>query len=219
MNKRLLRGSKKALSGSKSPIGILAGQYYDVETGLHYNYHRYYDPATGRYLTPDPIGLEGGINLYVYVQNNPSNYVDPLGLIPPGHHYFPKEIFKKLDLPDEAYDYFMKTTTGKIPQSKTFKHLYDTEHRNYTEAVRKLWEQYHKKHGIDSCRMTKDQAVDFIDKIKKSKAKPLKGYLDKIKAVQKAPNMGIDSISKHLQNYPIDTIEFLTDPTGLGQNN
>jgi RHS repeat-associated protein len=61
-------------------IRILAGQYYDDETGLHYNYHRYYDPKTGRYFTPDPIGLAGGINLYAYVANNPINYFDPLGL-------------------------------------------------------------------------------------------------------------------------------------------
>ncbi len=57
------------------------GQYYDAETGLHYNWHRYYDPATGRYLTPDPIGLAGGINLYGYVQNDPVNYFDSYGLI------------------------------------------------------------------------------------------------------------------------------------------
>ncbi|MCP4669897.1 MAG: hypothetical protein GY857_01205 [Desulfobacula sp.] len=56
------------------------GQYYDAETGLHYNYHRYYDPDTGRYLTPDPIGLAGGINPFVYTVNNPINSIDPWGL-------------------------------------------------------------------------------------------------------------------------------------------
>ena len=56
------------------------GQYYDQETGLHYNYHRYYDPKVGRYLTPDPIGLDGGINLFTYVEDNPINEIDPFGL-------------------------------------------------------------------------------------------------------------------------------------------
>jgi RHS repeat-associated protein len=55
------------------------GQYFDAESGLHYNRHRYYDPRLGRYLTPDPIKLAGGLNQYRYVPN-PTGWVDPLGL-------------------------------------------------------------------------------------------------------------------------------------------
>lgn len=58
----------------------LPGQYYDAKTRLHYNYHRYYDPAIGRYLRTDPIGLAGGINPFLYSWANPINFIDLYGL-------------------------------------------------------------------------------------------------------------------------------------------
>ena len=56
------------------------GQYEDDETGLHYNRYRYYDPHIGRYLSPDPLGLIDGPNLYSYAANDPFNLFDPYGL-------------------------------------------------------------------------------------------------------------------------------------------
>jgi RHS repeat-associated protein len=54
-------------------------QWEDEESGLHYNLNRYYDPDSGQYLSPDPIGLEGGLRTHGYV-HDPMQWVDPLGL-------------------------------------------------------------------------------------------------------------------------------------------
>jgi RHS repeat-associated protein len=66
----------------------LPGQYFDKESGKHYNYLRTYDPNNGRYLSSDPLGIQPGFNTYAYVKNDPLNRVDPLGLYGKAVHYY-----------------------------------------------------------------------------------------------------------------------------------
>ncbi|NHC05115.1 RHS repeat protein, partial [Acinetobacter sp. 187] len=65
------------------------GQYYDEETGLHYNRYRYYEPHSARYISKDPIGLQGGLNNSAYV-SDPNQWVDPLGLSDNKYYDFEK---------------------------------------------------------------------------------------------------------------------------------
>lgn len=61
-------------------LRILPGQYFDTETGKHYNYYRDYDSSLGRYIQSDPLGLSGGLSTYSYVYD-PLTEIDPLGLM------------------------------------------------------------------------------------------------------------------------------------------
>lgn len=97
-----------------------AGQYFDAETGLHYNTFRYYAPESGRFTQPDPIGLMGGINLYQYAPN-PLSWIDPLGLqrlCAFGNKSGPKGI-RESDLAPNEHG-LLPSQTGKArPQGKS----------------------------------------------------------------------------------------------------
>src|SRR5690606_17524599 len=69
-----------APSGSATVNLRMPGQYYDAESGLFYNWNRYYNPAIGRYISSDPIGIEGGLNTFLYAEASPAMYMDPEGL-------------------------------------------------------------------------------------------------------------------------------------------
>jgi len=80
----------------------LPGQYFDRETGMHYNYFRDYEPTTGRYIETDPMGLDGGLNLYSYVNGNPVSLTDIYGLCVVQVRFKPVPVFGKLGQ-DHAY--------------------------------------------------------------------------------------------------------------------
>ena len=69
----------KSADESGSPYKF-AARRIDSETGLYYNRNRYYNPSTGRFISPDPIGYGDGMNMYAYVGNDPMNATDPMGL-------------------------------------------------------------------------------------------------------------------------------------------
>jgi RHS repeat-associated protein len=74
-------GNQTASTGSLANPFRYTGREFDSETGLYYHRARYYDPQARRFLSEDPIGLAGGINMYAYVRNNPTTSIDPTGTL------------------------------------------------------------------------------------------------------------------------------------------
>ena len=73
-------GEIQSLSGTQNLNQRFPGQYYQIETGLHYNWHRNYDPVTGRYTQPDPLRFVDGPSVYAYARNSPWMKTDREGL-------------------------------------------------------------------------------------------------------------------------------------------
>jgi RHS repeat-associated protein len=74
-------GEAETMSGTHALELGLPGQWFQIETGLAYNWHRHYDPSTGRYTQPDPLGFVDGPSVYAYALNSPFMNVDPDGRI------------------------------------------------------------------------------------------------------------------------------------------
>jgi RHS repeat-associated protein len=102
------------------------GQYFDQETGLHYNYFRDYDPGIGRYVQTDPMGLAGGPNLYDYTDANPLGRRDPLGLwSTAAHEYFIEKTFDNLPTRDVNWIKFgSKISDGALYQAARYSYMH-----------------------------------------------------------------------------------------------
>ena len=73
-------GAVQSLSGALTMDLRFPGQWFQLEAGLHYNWHRHYDASLGRYTQPDPLGFVDGPSVYGYAKGNPYRWVDLLGL-------------------------------------------------------------------------------------------------------------------------------------------
>ena len=72
-------GEVFSITGSATLDARFPGQWFELETGLHYNWHRHYDPTTGRYTQPDPLGFVDGPSVYNYARQSPLRNIDPDG--------------------------------------------------------------------------------------------------------------------------------------------
>ncbi len=72
-------GAAQSITGTATLNARFPGQWFQLEAGLHYNWHRHYDPSLGRYTQPDPLGFVDGPSVYGYVKGAPQSYVDPDG--------------------------------------------------------------------------------------------------------------------------------------------
>jgi RHS repeat-associated protein len=182
-----------AASSAYTPLRF-PGQYYDPETDLHYNYFRYYDPETARYLSPDPLGLLPAPNPNTYV-HNPQTWSDPLGLAPEkcrelGLRGDAQKAIAKLEnikkdpvgsinsQPNHNhYDAARREANGEVvarkPDGTPFDHISDLKQaRNGLESVRKILEKELQnppetvtERGLEVLKRKRKETIQELDRL------------------------------------------------------
>jgi RHS repeat-associated protein len=158
----------EALStGASTFYNRYPGQYYDVETGLYYNIHRYYDPTTGRYIQSDPVGLAGGVNTYTYVQGRPLDLIDPTGLdawapglYPPGT--FPSNATTGRDYIHASVGLYVGTFSAALSKSGTLFIGYGAAHADPKSATSGKLGFSITAGKMTGCPKTGDQVDNFL---------------------------------------------------------
>jgi RHS repeat-associated protein len=170
-------GINPAVNQDPAGFGGQFGYYTDRETSLLCLTHRYYDPGTGRFVNRDPIGYNGGVNLYGFAGGNPVNESDPDGTQADGHHYVNQAFYKAAGFSPTVYKFFADAKTGPVPGGHNY-----TGHGVYNSAVAKLWSEWSAARKITPTTTTVANAQEFLDAVKASKDPAIRNVLDNLVA-------------------------------------
>ena len=180
--------------------GRFLGQYFDTETGLHYNYYRTYDPGTGRYLESDPIGLNGSLNTYGYVGGNPLSFVDPFGLI-------------DLKIPGTTGQTTVHANPGPVVTDFRPEHEPAHVHLGNNEGPRVRTDNFQPLTDRDARRMTKEQKkfcsnlTDNQKNLIRARQLNVFRYGRAILALLATPAIALDSLQAACQQDPFFCLE------------
>ncbi|SED99707.1 RHS repeat-associated core domain-containing protein [Rhizobiales bacterium GAS191] len=153
-------GAVYSITGTASLDARFPGQWFQLETGLAYNWHRHYDATTGRYTQSDPLGFINGPSTFAYATNSPLVYTDILGLA--DHHLIPQALWNKSprDVPIEARQVFDDAT---IYAGET--HNFSGGHPRYNRAVRDIFQQYCNSMNKLPSQLTAEDAMEIVSRV------------------------------------------------------